>query len=102
MNIKPELQEEYKSYIEKNSDPYSKACIVAGEKVMNLLDEGKSPEEAEKGLNGQDLTGFMAGATISAVSHFHIRGEEMKVWWNRNQGGTPDERGVNNPAIITI
>ena len=33
---------------------------------------------------------------------FHPRGDEIKAWWNKRCGGEPDERGVNNPAIITI
>lgn len=102
MKIKKELEAEYKDYVEKNNDPYGGQCVKAGEVVMNLLDEGKSCEEAEEGLHGFGLTGYMAGAAISAVCHFHERGDEMKAWWNRNQGGTPDENGVNNPAIITI
>ncbi len=102
MNIKPELEQEYTDYVAKNDDPYGGACIKAGEAVMRLLEEGKTPEEAEKGLHGFDLTGYMAGAAISGVCRFHQRGEEMKAWWNRNQSGTPDEEGVNNPAIITI
>ena len=103
MKIPFNLHEEYRKYVEQNSsDPYSKAVVDAGEAVMNLLDEGKTPEEAGKGLNGKDLTGFMAGSAISGVCYFHERGEEMKEWWNRNQSGQPDENGVNNPAIIEI
>ena len=102
MNIKQGLEKEYAHYVEINDDPYSKAVIRAGEKVMVLLDEGKTPEEAEQGLHGEDLTGYMAGAAISAVVHFHTRGEEMKKWWNREQGGTGEEKGTINPAIIEI
>lgn len=82
--IKKHLYQEYKKYIERNSkDSYSKACVEAGEAVMKLLDEGKSPEEAEKALDGIGLTGYMAGAAISGVCYFHERGDEMKQWWNR-------------------
>lgn len=103
MKIPFNLHEEYRQYVEKNQDPYGKACVEAGEAVMNLLDEGKTPEEAEEGLRGKELTGFMAGAAISGVCHFHERGEEMKTWWNnKNQSGEPDHNGVNNPAIIEI
>ncbi len=101
MKIKQGLEKEYESYVAKNNDPYSKACVKAGEKVMQLLDEGKTPEEAEEGLKGQELTGFMAGAAISGVCRFHERGDEMKAWWNRNNPqGEPDDNGVNNPAIL--
>lgn len=102
MAIKKELEQDYKNYVEMNSDPYSKAVVSAGGEVMKLLDEGKTPEEAEKGLHGHDLTGFMAGAAVSGVVKYHERGEEMKVWWNRTSVGTSDENGVKNPAIVTI
>ena len=103
MKIKQGLEQEYQEYVEKNKDPYSKACVVAGEKVGQLLDEGKTPQEAEEGLRGQELSGFMAGAAISGVVHFNPRGDEMKKWWNKeNPHGEPDGTGTNNPAIITI
>lgn len=103
MNIKKELTAEYQKYVEINSgDGYSKATMKAGEVVMKLLDEGKTCEEAAKALYGQDLTGYMAGAAIQVVVHFHERGEEMKKWWNRSYGGTGEEKGTINPAIITI
>ena len=95
------MQKEYDRYVKINQDEYSKAIIKAGEVVMKLLDEGKTPEEAKKGLNGLDLTGYMAGATIQAVVHFHERGKEMKEWWN-NQYGVKNAKGVVNPAIITL
>lgn len=99
--MKKELQKEYEFYVSKNQDGYGNACIKAGEAVMKLLDEGKSPEEAEKGLHGFGLTGFMAGAAIQGVCHFHERGEEMKEWWN-NQYGVKNAKGVVNPAIVEV
>jgi len=99
--MKKELQKEYSHYVSINNDPYSKAVIRAGERVMTLLDEGKTPEEAEKGLNGDGLTGYMAGAAINAVVHFHERGKEIKEWWNAKYG-VKNAKGVVNPAIITI
>lgn len=103
MEIIEGKEREYADYVAKNSDDYGAACVKAGEDVMRLLDEGRTPEEAEEGLHGHDLTGFMAGSAISGVCYFHKRGAEMKAWWNRNTSGTPDETtGVNNPAIITL
>ncbi len=103
MQVKPGLEEKYAEYLRINADGgYGQACTDAGEAVGKLLDEGRSPEEAEKGLYGNGLTGFMAGAAISGVVKFHPRGEELKAWWNRTTSGTPDEVGVNNPAIITL
>ncbi len=103
MQIKQGLEKEYQEYVAKNTDDYGSACVRAGERVGALLDEGKTPEEAEKGLHGDGLSGFMAGAAISGVVHFHPRGEELKAWWNKTVSGEPDDMsGTNNPAIITI
>lgn len=104
MNLIPGKEKEYAEYVQKNGDPYGAECVKSGEAVMALLDEGKSPEEAEKALYGRGLTGFMAGAAISGVVHFHQRGQEMKAWWNRkNPHGESDEMsGTNNPAIVTL
>lgn len=99
--MKKELQQEYESYVSKNQDPYGSACIKAGEAVMRLLDEGKTPAEAEDGMHGHDLTGFMAGAVAQAVVHFHERGEEFQAYWNKKFGSDSKE-GVVNPAIVTI
>ncbi len=107
MKIKQELQEEYDNYVKINSeDGYSKAVVDCGEIFGNFVDEGKTFDEAERAMldtpNGSELTGFMMGALMSAISHFHPQGKEIKEWWNKRSGGEPDERGVNNPAIITI
>lgn len=102
MKTKLELQSKYDKWVKINSeDGYSKAVIVAVEKVASLLDEGKTPEEALDGLHGQELTGYMAGAAVSAIVHFHPRGEEVKKPWNK-QCGNEDAKGTINPAIITI
>ena len=102
MNIKQGLEKEYAEYVAKNDDPYGRCAVRAGESVMKLLDEGKTPEEAEKGMYGHGLTGFLAGCAAQAVVHFHERGEEFNKFWNKSNGGTGDEKGTINPAIVTI
>lgn len=107
MNIKPELKEEYEKYLEINAgDPYSKNVVDAGEVFMNLVDEGKSFDDAETDMlmtdAGIELTGFMMGALMSAVCHFHEKGTEIKKWWNKRYA-PPDEEGegVVNPALLS-
>lgn len=107
MKIKENLQKEYDDYVKTNSeDTYSKACVDCGEAFGNALDEGKTPDEAEKIMcdtpMGKELTGFMVGSIMSAIAHFHPRGEEVNSWWNKRFGGTGDEKGTINPAIVTI
>ena len=104
MKIKKGLEEGYKKYVGVNQDDgYSKEIITRGEMFGNLVDEGKSFEEAEGAMvKGSGLTGFMVGALMSALSKYHERGDEIKSWWNKRSGGEPDENWVNNPAILTI
>lgn len=102
LTVKPGLEEKYAGYVQKNQDEYGNACIVATAAVGKLLDEGKTPEEAEKGMHGFGITGFMAGAAAKAIVHFHPRGEEFKKFWNKHVGGTGAEEGTINPALVTI
>lgn len=98
-------KEDWEKAVAKNSyDSYSLACYLAAVGVMEALDMGKTPEEAEAELTNTvpGMTGFMAGAAASVVVHFSTRGEEFKAWWNRNQGGSGEEEGTINPAVMTI
>lgn len=107
MQIKPGLEEKYATYVANNStDGYSRACVDCGETFGRALDTGSSPETAKVIMcatpDGQELTGFMMGAIMSAIVYFHPRGPEVKVWWNKECGGTGEEKGTINPAIITV
>lgn len=102
MQIKKGLEGQYQEYVDKNNDPYGGQCVKSGEKVGALLDAGKTGAEAIKGLDGDGLTGYMAGAAIAGVVFFNPRGEELKKAWNIYCGGTGEEKGAINPAIVTI
>ena len=106
MKIKQGLESEYDEYVKKNNDPYGGCCVKCGEFFGKFVDEGRTFDEAEEMMletpDGDGITGFMMGALMSGLSHFHERGDEIKVWWNKRSDGTPDESGVNNPAILTI
>lgn len=106
MKIKPEFQAEYDKYVEINSaDEYSKCVITCTESFGNAIDEGKTPDEAERIMldteDGEGLTGYMVGAIMAAVAHFHPEGEKVRVWWN-NRYGVSSEKGTVNPAIVTM
>ena len=102
MKIKKGLLKDWKQYVSKNSgDGYSYAVIEATEAVGKLLDKGKTCTEAELGMHGQGLTGFMAGHVALGIAHFHPRGEEFRAWWNAQYGVT-GKKGTVNPAIMTI
>lgn len=109
MKVKQGMEENYKKSCTYTGDPkefpqpdYFQAIVDAGEAVGCALDEGKTPEEAIKELNGRDLTGYMAGIAADVVAHFNPRGEELRSAWNKRYGGKGNEKGTINPAIITL
>lgn len=106
MDIKQGQEEAYKKYTtSQDSDPideYAKAIIDCAERIGTALDSGKTPEEAEKECHGHELTGYMVGHAMMMVSRFSPRGEEMRAWWNKHMGGTGEEKGTINPAILSI
>ena len=102
-----EQQPIYDNYAKINqADEYSKACIDCIEVYSACLDIGKTPEEAERLMLdsnvGQGLTGNMMGEIMKAIVHFHPRGDEVRPWWNKKCGGTGEEKGTINPALVTI
>lgn len=103
MTTKPGKEETYAQYVHINSeDDYSKACVDAGEAVGKMLDEGATAEDALKALDGLNLTGFMAFSATKGVAHFHPRGEEIRVAWNKDWGAGSLEHGLVNPAMVTV
>lgn len=86
-----------------NTDSYGGAAIKAAAHAMVLLDEGKTPEEAQEiGFKGKDLTGFLAGCAASIVCQAHERGDEFRKHWNKQWGVGEDAKGTVNPAIMTL
>ena len=106
MEIKKELKDKYEKYVKINQDDaYSKCVVDCGEIFGNFIDEGKTFDEAQKMMldtkQGNGITGFMMGALMLAVCHFHPKGEEIKKWWNK-ENGREEAKGVINPALIEI
>ena len=113
--IKKELWGEFKKHCEVNSlDFYGCGCVLTAHLVMKDLmghetdDEVKqdkvTPKEAWESAMEQTPyhSGFSAGCTAQTIIHFSPRGEEFQKWWNKKCGGTGEENGVINPAILTI
>jgi len=101
ITTKPGLAEEWSDAVDKNKDSYGYGVVQATVPVCKALDDGLSCEEAEKACYGLGITDFMAGCMAQWIIYFHPRGEEFKKYWNKHCGGTGDEDGVINPAIIT-
>ena len=104
--VKPETAEEWLQFADNNSnDGYSVFVVKATISMMKKFEEGISFEEAEQQVYNEELglSGFMAGATANALSHFAKNGEEYRKYWNKQYGiEDPKEKGTVNPAVLTI
>lgn len=104
--VKPETAEEWLQFADNNSnDGYSVFVVKATISMMKKFEEGISFEEAEQQVYNEELglSGFMAGATANALSHFSKQGEEYRKYWNKQYGiEDPEEKGTVNPAVLTI
>lgn len=105
----------WENWVDKNTDPYGKACVDVARRAMEILDEDpadfdchalicKADEEVKTG----GITGFMAGCVAQMIAVCHSRGEEFRRKWNLdNQVHDEGEKanksgGVLNPAILTL
>lgn len=104
--VKPETAEEWLQFADNNSnDGYSVFVVKATILMMKKFEEGISFEEAEQQVYNEELglSGFMAGATANALSHFAKQGEEYRRYWNKQYGiEDSEEKGTVNPAVLTI
>jgi hypothetical protein len=110
-----EKQAEFVKHCKENClDFYSCGCILTAHLVMQKLmqhtyegvwrREEVSPKNAWNDAMKQTNyhSGCSAGFTASIVSHFSPRGKEFQEWWNKRCGGTGNEKGTINPAILTL
>ena len=101
--VKPELVNEWKEYVTKNTqDGYSAGVVDTVVRGMRALSEGKTPKQVEETWDGSGITGFMAGRAASAIAHFSPRGGEFKAYWNRQFGVGENVEGTINTAILTV
>jgi hypothetical protein len=103
---------EWEKCVEKNDDPYGKCCVDIAREIMKFMDDPKfdisDPHkvicDAEESIGEDGITGFQAGAIAQMVSHFHERGDEFRMAFNKEHG--VDEKtakgGIVNPAVMTI
>lgn len=103
--VKPETVEEWLEFADNNSnDGYSVFVVKATISMMKKMEEGIPFEKAEKQVYDEELglSGFMAGATANALSHFAKNGDEYRKHWNKQYGiEDPEEKGTVNPAVFT-
>ena len=103
--VKPETAEDWLQFADNNSnDGYSVFVVKAVVSMMKKFEEGISFADAEHQVYGEELglSGFMAGATANALSHFAKNGEEYRKYWNKQYGVSEEEKGTVNPAILSL
>ena len=105
-HVKPELADEWRAYVTKNSDDgYSGAVVRGSVEGLKVLASGGTPKEAEDTACQYAETGFMMGCAAHALSYFSPRGEEFRLHWNSlymKPEQVAASTGVVNPAILTI
>lgn len=109
MPIREDQQENWDAYVEVNShDAYSKCCVDVSIKVAELIDQlhddvevnaNKLIAQADQELN-TGITGFMAGCVANAISNAHTRGEEFRISWNKEWGGSQAEKANSKPGAV--
>lgn len=102
--VKEETIEEWMKFADINSnDGYSVFIVKAVISMMKKFADGLSFEEAENLVFNEELglSGYMAGATANALSHFAKNGEEYRIYWNKKYG-VEEEKGTINPAILSL
>lgn len=113
MKILDGKEQDYKTWYDKNSDGYSRACFTFAERWAELMEDAisnstNSPMEViinqadslARVADTDGITGFMYGCAVGILSQTWQYGEELRKWHNKeyNYGGN----GVANPAILTV
>lgn len=106
--------EKWQEYETKNTDAYGKCCVDVARKVMEILDNDKTPLhngyhpdihtahglicKADDEIKAGGITGFMAGCVAQMVYECHERGDEFR----KSHNGEEKSEGVINHALLTI
>lgn len=112
MKIAKGQETAYKDWLDKNTDPYGRACFAYAERWAELL-EKKIDEigDAKKAImehadhlsheaDVEGITGFMYGCAVNILAHCWEYGEELRKWHNKEYDYDGD--GVVNPAVLTV
>lgn len=106
----------WKTFVEKNSDPYGSGVVRFAENWARLMQAemangAKLEDIADKASSDADtegITGFMYGCAVSVLSQVWKHGEGLRRWHNfKTQIGNEGEKanesgGVLDPAVIRI
>lgn len=111
MKIKPELQAKFDKFVAfHNQEKYDKMVVDYGRSWANLMEKHLSEGMELSAIFMQDsftadhwgITGAMNGFAAGMLSRFWIHGDEFRKLYNREMGGTGEEKGAVNPAFVTL
>ncbi len=99
MNCREGKQDAWDEWVDKNPFGYGRSCVDGANAIGMALDDGKSPEDANKAMRGLGLSGHQARSVASMVSDCHVRGAEFRLWWLKDWEG--DTGGMPEPSELT-
>ena len=116
MKIKNGMEEQFRSFVETNSqDFYSRGIVDFAERWASLMEErmaesGEQPstyfqrdaKNAERAADTEGISGFMYGAAVAALAKFWEHGDSLNHWHNGCYGVGPGATDTVNPALITL
>ncbi len=98
-------RENFKQMVANNNyNMYGILIVKMTSELLIAIGQGMEFEEAIKTIAEEKYgtSGFAMGVAANAISSCSPRGEEFRKYWNRLHGISDEEKGVVNPAILTI
>lgn len=99
-----EQKENFQLMVKNNSGSmYGILIIKMTSELLIAIGNGMDFEEAIRTIADQKYgaSGYAMGVAANVISHCSTRGEEFRKYWN-GLYGISREKGVVNPAILTI
>ena len=113
MKILEGREQDYKDWLDKNTDSYGRGCFTYAERWAEMMEniiESSTDEHMKVIVDNaarlsheadvEGITGFMYGCAVSILSQCWKYGEELRNWHNKEYNYDGD--GVINPAVLTI
>jgi hypothetical protein len=120
--VREDRHKEFKRYCKINSlDPYNLAILLGLHYFLRFLEWGyfvkfphmefnpapkmdvqKAFDETMKVLSGYGYSISQVNYLVQSAWRYSNRGEEVRVWWNKDNGGKGDEKGIIVSNMFTI
>jgi len=96
---------ETKKEREKSMDRYVNFIKDEGKRIAKMIDAKKTFEQIDKSTHGRDHTGNTFGMAMNIAIHSaknKENAEKVRITFNKGYGVLETEKGVVNPAILTV